>query len=119
MSNIVVLVDETSVPAASLMQLKSITGFGLSEVRGLLTKGSPIFEQEIFDSRYEEHAKQLRTILDFLEKSKFKHRVYELPEDETSESCSLDEFQIADQVLKNILDNADEELDRQFGEIQE
>ncbi len=117
MSKIVIFVDGTAAPANALMALQRATGRGLGELRTAIGRGDPIFEREIFDGDYEEHASVVRAVVRSLEDAAIPSRIYELPEGETMESCSfVDNCQISIEVLNNILDQADAELDRQLGE---
>ena len=113
MSKIVIVVDLTAAPANALVALQRATGRGLGELRTAIGRGDPIFERQIFDGDYEEHASVVRS----LEDAAIPIRIYELPEGETMESCSfVDNSQISVEVLNNILDQADAELDRQLGQ---
>jgi len=117
MSNIVIFVDGTAIAASTLLGLQRITGRGLAEIRTAIGKGKPIFQREIFDANYEEHASMIRKIVACLKDDSVRERIYEIPEGETMESCSFaEDCQIDTEVLKSILDQADLERDRQLGE---
>ena len=117
MSTIVIFVADPAMSATAIMRLQRITGRGIAEIRNAITQGEPIFEREIFDSDYEEHAAMIRGIVRHLQEASLPSKIYEIPEGETMESCSfVDECQISIEVLNNILDQADAELDRQLGE---
>ena len=117
MSIVVIFVADSTMPAAAIVGLQRITGRGIAEIRNAIIQGEPIFEREIFDSDYEEHAAVIRGIVRQLQDASLPSRIYELPEGETMESCSfVDQCQISTEVLGNILDQADAELDRQLGE---
>ena len=116
MSNIVIYVDETSVPAELLIQLQQATGKSLSDIRSALASGTPVYEHTLFDSRYDDHAAVIRNVLTVLETNNAKHRIYEFPERETIESCTFaDRCLVSIETMKNILKQADAELDRQLG----
>ena len=116
MSNIVIYVDETGVPAELLIQLQQATGKSLRDIRSALASGTPVFEHTLFDSRYDDHAAVIRNVSTVLEANNAKHRIYEFPEGETIESCTFaDRCLIGIDTMRNILNQADAELDRQLG----
>jgi len=114
MSNIVIFIDDKSANASALMHLKNTTRRSLSEIRSAIENETPIIEREIFDESYDEHAAMLRRVIESIETHKLAHRIYEIPEGETLDSCDfVDNCAITIEVLNNILNNADAELDRQ------
>lgn len=117
MSNVVIYVDDTGVLPTGLIELQKATGRSLSDIRSSLTSGNPIFEHELFDSRYDDHAALIRNVLYVIETNNMKHRIYELPEGETMDSCAfVDRCLVSIEVMRNILNQADAELDRQLNE---
>lgn len=115
MSTIVITIEEPAVPPSALMELHRTTGRGLGDIRSAISRGEPIFEQEIFGANYEEHGSMIRAIVACLRNASVPCRIYELPEGHTMESCALvDNCRISVQVLTNILDQTDAELDRQI-----
>lgn len=116
MSNISIYVDEIGMPAELLIQLQQATGKSLNDIRSALALRTPIFEHALFDSRYDNHAALIRNVLTVLEANNAKHRIYEFPEGETIESCTFaDRCLICIETMRNILNQADAELDRQLG----
>ena len=117
MSNIVIFVGDKVADASVLVKIQRVTGRGLSDIRNAIQHGTPIFEREIFDANYEEHASTIRAVIGCLEDASVPSRIYEIPEGETMKSCSFaDKCQISAEVLRSILDQADVELGRQMGE---
>ena len=115
MSNIVIFIDDKNANASALMQLKNATGRSLSEIRSAVENETPVVEREIFDEAYDEHAAMLRRVIESIETLELSHRIYEIPEGETMDSCDVvDNCAITIEVLNNILNNADAELDRQL-----
>jgi hypothetical protein len=116
MSNIVIYVDETSVSAELQIQLQQAMRKSLSDIRSALASGTPVFEQTLFDSRYDDHAAVIRNVLTVLEIKDAKHRIYEFPEGESIESCKFaDRCLVGIETIRSILNQADAELDRQLG----
>ena len=117
MSTIVILVDDSTVPFKVLINLQRITGRSLSELRLSITEGVPIFERELFDKNFEENAASIRAIVHCFDDHKIPIRTYELPENESMQSClNVDSCEISKELLNNILAEADEELGRQLDE---
>ena len=115
MSNIAILIDDHTVNASLLVRLQRISKRGIGDIRDAIQQGQPVFEQELFDANYEEHASLIRSVIGCLEESSAPCRVYELPEGETMESCpSVDRYRIDIETLRNILHSADTELHRQM-----
>ncbi len=76
-----------------------------------------IVEREIFDENYDDHATLIRSVLAVLEDAELRHRIYELPEGSTMETCDfVDRCLVSTEVMRNILNQADTELDRQLNE---
>ncbi|WP_425396867.1 hypothetical protein [Aeoliella sp.] len=115
MSNIVIYVDTTNVSASGLIDLHRATGLPLSEVRRVIASGKPVIEQEIFDANYDDHAALIRSVLRAIESGGMEYRIYELPEGETTESCTfVDRCLVSIETVRNILSEADTEMDRQL-----
>jgi len=113
MSTIAICIDESAVPPTTIIKLQRLTGHSLNDIRDRIRQRRPIFEREIFDAQYVEHASKIRAIVDCLDGASIPNRIYELPEGETMETHPhVSQCQIAIEVLKNILDQADLEADR-------
>jgi hypothetical protein len=111
MSNIIIFIEDRTVSPHALMQLHRATGRSLSEIKNLIALGKPLFESEIFNTDYEQHALSIRAVLDCLIDMYLSFRIYEIPEGETMESYSfVDQCRISVEVLRNILNEADQEL---------
>lgn len=114
MSTIAVIVNHMPTPKA-IMSLQKATGLPLSTIRACVMNGQTVWEEELFDERYDEKAAALRAILVLCKTKAVQCCFYELPEgDIMKSSSSQDKYKITFEVLSNILDTADAELDRQF-----
>jgi hypothetical protein len=115
MSQIVIFVDDRAAAPTVLMNIQRATRHGLDKIRDAISHGKPIFEQEIFDASYDSHAATIRAIVACLENESVVFRIYEIPEGEKFAECAfVKNCQISSDVLKNILNQADAELDRQL-----
>ncbi|QDT78577.1 hypothetical protein Mal35_20260 [Gimesia maris] len=117
MSNIVIFLDQEANRADIVLRLQKVTQKSLSDIRSSLSNNTPVIEVELFKGDYDSHAKMLRAVMSCMDELSLGSRIYELPENETMETCAfVDKCEITPTVLENILSEADEELDRQFGE---
>lgn len=89
MSNIVIFVDDNDASASALMELKNATGRSLIEIRSAVENATPVVEREIFDESYDEYAAMLRRVVGSIEALGLTHRIYELPEGETMDTCDF------------------------------
>ncbi len=115
MIELAIIIDEKKIDAKQLMKLKNIVGLSLSELRLKISQENPIFQQDILEGETDEHVRVLRNIISFLRETSSSNRIYELPEDETFDSCENVEVHQMDLVsLEKMLIESEAELERQF-----
>jgi len=115
---IAIFIDKVdAIPAVQLMDLHKVLKCSLGELRQLLASGEPIVAREIFDNDFDQHAALIRNVLLVIEDGNLEHRIYELPEGRGIKTCDASpQCLIGVEVLRNILNEADAELNRQLDE---
>lgn len=104
MSVIKIETNQPEAPAALVMRVRTALGCSLADARSVLAGAAPLFESEIFDNRFDELKVQLRELLAALESAAVPMAVSE------------DGSEITPEILRNILDSADEEYERQLSQ---
>ena len=96
MSIIKIIIKPTPSIIDVIKSLHNIIGGSIEDLKSALENSIPVFEEEIFTNRYEEHANTLRKIIEEMAKSQFQIDVYE------------GNFKIDTDALLNILNSSDD-----------
>lgn len=114
MSNIVIVLSDQKIEVPVLGELHKLLGGSLAQLKSAIVDNKPVLEFELFDN-YEEKSALLRNIIGVIQRNNLNTNVFEIPSDQTYEtSSSLKESLISLEILENILNSADEEMDRQL-----
>jgi hypothetical protein len=116
MTKIVVsLGDNMSIENHVLIAFQKITSLGLGQIKNSISSGVPIVEYDIFGSEHQDNADRLRKLVSLGRDNNITLKFYEMGDHESYESLENSEvFEIADSTLINILDEFENELERQM-----
>lgn len=115
MSVIVIVLKKDSYSSVRAVKLHRLLGVSLQDVKEMWVNESPIFEEEIFEGDYQQHAALIRSILTFIDEEKLAAEFYEIPYGEKyAGNKKLDTWQINAALVERVLSAADEEVERQL-----
>jgi hypothetical protein len=118
MSKIVVFVDGRLAPT-SLMALKQITNFSLSEIQQKISAELPFAEYDLFHNNHERVARILRELIDTFDRMSIEARFFEVREEANiMEMANRDIFQVSPEIVLNVLAATDRELLRQMDDLE-
>lgn len=99
-------------PPPVLFKLHKLLKTPIADTKSRVESGAPIFEEEIFDGGYDEKSKSLRDIIAIAQEEKINLEIFETPTSLKSAGYKKSGTIISQDTLKNILDSADEDIDR-------
>lgn len=112
MSVIAIVLGRESYSSANAVKLHRALGISLQGIKGRWVNGDPIFEQEIFEVDYQQHAVLIRAILKIIDEEKLTAEFYEVPYGECyAGNTKLDTWRIDAALVEGILSAADEEIE--------
>ncbi|AZF13719.1 hypothetical protein [Pseudomonas sp. R3-18-08] len=115
MSVIAIVLDFNSVSAQTVMKLHRALGISIQSIKDAWAAGLPIVEIEIFEGDYQANAQAIRSVLKIIKENSLMAKFYELPYGEQYErGSSVGTWEIGAEVVANILNTADEEVERQL-----
>ncbi|MGZ9708607.1 hypothetical protein ACXX81_21660 [Pseudomonas sp. GNP013] len=115
MSVIAIILDFNSVSTQAVVKLHRALGISIQSIKDTWAAGLPILEVEIFEGDYQANAQAIRSVLKVIKENSLVAKFYELPYGEQYEgSSSVGTWEISAEVVANILNTADEEVERQL-----
>ncbi|MGC2863850.1 hypothetical protein ACMG4H_03140 [Corynebacterium glutamicum] len=103
---VIVILDRTTTAPSILRDAKTLTGYGLSEIRSRIVAGLPVVIEEMFSNAwYDERAQLLLALLTKWQNESIVFEVREVAENDDTEAGAL----ISLEVLRNIIESDDNE----------
>lgn len=115
MSVIAIVLKKDTYSSAGAVKLHRLLGVSLQGVKERWVNENPIYEEEIFEGDYQQHAVLIRSILKIINEEKLAAELYEIPYGEHyAGNAKLDTWRIDSASVEGILSAADEEIERQL-----
>jgi len=110
--SIITVIAKSPMRSSVLFKLHKLLKAPLADTKSRVESGAPIFEEEIFDGSYDEKSKLLRDLIAVAQEEKINLEIFETPANLKSDGYKKSGTIISQDTLKNILDSADEDIDR-------
>ncbi|REC61462.1 hypothetical protein DRF65_16120 [Chryseobacterium pennae] len=113
MSKIAIIINNDSVSANTLFELKKVTGESVDAIRKNISDHKPIVEGLLFYNDHDEVSEKLFKVVRDLAKNDITYSIFELEEDEEYNTIDSKNQEISADTLYNIIEEHNREIRRQ------